>query len=143
MFVEEVKTVSNKGSAASEADRGNHAFEQISKLLGKQPQTLLLDFELNTTASALGWMGWKSYCMLEGNTSFSRIYHKLLCAAVTVAIVLSSNCGQYSLDGPSPFDAGLNHIFFFVLCWKYTLVISSTFIITVVRIFQIESNEKH
>lgn len=33
--VKEVKTSSNKGSAASEADRGKAAFEQICKLLGK------------------------------------------------------------------------------------------------------------
>lgn len=74
--------------------------------------------------------------------SFSRIYHELLCATVIVAVVLSSKCGQYSLDGPSPFDASLIHIFFLVLCWEYTSVISSTFIITIVRIFQIQSSDE-
>lgn len=35
VVVKEVKASSNKGSTASEADRGNAAFEQICKLLGK------------------------------------------------------------------------------------------------------------
>lgn len=52
VVVKEVKTSSNKGSAASEAGRGEAAFEQICKRLGKQPPRLPLDFKLNTSVSA-------------------------------------------------------------------------------------------
>lgn len=47
LVVPEVKTSSKV--AASGADGGKAAFEQICKLLGKQPQTPLLVLELNTS----------------------------------------------------------------------------------------------